>query len=218
MTTEHRCFCDLAPLYVLNVLSGSDRTWVEEQIAECPDLAQELADYEAVIALLPYTTPPVPLSPDLKDRLFQRIGRATPTPQPATAPATNLPGVVSRLLQRGITGIINRNETAFQNVRWEPYVVPGIRVARLYVDLPNRMVTGLLQADPGARYPLHNHADVEEIFMLQGDLRVGDRVYGSGDYIRTVPGASHAPETRHGCMFFFRASIDNQFLEAVSPS
>jgi anti-sigma factor ChrR (cupin superfamily) len=112
--------------------------------------------------------------------------------------------------------LINCNETSFQNVKWEPYLVPGIRIARLYVDLTTGMVTGLLQAEPGSRYPVHNHGDVEEIFMLQGDLRVGDRVYGSGDYIRSVPGMVHAPETHHGCMFFFRASMDNQFLETVA--
>lgn len=216
MTSEHRCFCDLAPLYALNVLSDSDRAWVEEQITECPDLAQELADFEAAVSLLPYTAPPVPLSPDLKDRLFQQLGRTKPADPPATEHTTTLPGVVSRLLQRSATGLINRNETSFQNVKWEPYVVPGIRIARLYVDLTTRIVTGLLQAEPGSRYPLHSHGNVEEIFMLQGDLRVGDKVYGSGDYIRTVPGMTHAPETLHGCMFFFRASMDNQFLEEVS--
>jgi quercetin dioxygenase-like cupin family protein len=215
MTTEHRCFCDLAPLYALNVLSESDRAWVEAQIAECPDLALELAEFEAAVSLLPYTAPPVPLAPDLKDRLFQRIGRATPVTQPAPELTTNLAGVVSRLLQRGATGLINRDATTFQNVKWEPFIVPGIRIARLYVDLTTQMVTGLLQAEPGSRYPLHNHGGVEEIFMLQGDLRVGDRVYGSGDYIRTVPGIAHAPETLHGCMFFFRASLENEFLEEV---
>ncbi len=121
---------------------------------------------------------------------------------------------MARLLERSATALINR-ETPFESVKWEPYIVPGIRIARLYTDLTNRILTGLLQAEAGASYPLHNHGDVEEIFMLQGDLIVGDRVYGSGDYTRTVPGMSHAPETRHGCMFFFRVSIDNQFLEEI---
>jgi hypothetical protein len=216
MSTEHRCFCDLAPLYALNVLSDSDRAWVEAQIAEYPDLALELAEFEAAVAALPYAAPPVPIAPDLKDRLFQRIGRATPTAQPAAESTSAFPGVVARLLERGATALINRDATPLQSVKWEPYVVPGIRIARLYTDLTNRMVTGLLQAEAGARYPLHNHGDVEEIFMLQGDLIVGGKVYGSGDYIRTVPGMSHAPETPHGCMFFFRASIDNQFLEEIA--
>lgn len=216
MSTEHRCFCDLAPLYALNVLSDSDRAWVEAQIAECPDLALELAEFEAAVSVLPYAAPPVPVAPDLKDRLFQRIGRATPAPQTSAETTTAFPGLVARLLERSATTLINRDAIPSQEVKWEPYIVPGIRIARLHTDLVNRMVTGLLQAEPGSRYPLHSHGGVEEIFMLQGDLIVGDRVYGSGDYIRSTPGMVHAPETRHGCMFFFRASMDNAFLEEVA--
>jgi len=216
MSTEHRCFCELAPLYALNVLDTSDRAWVEAQIAECPDLALELAGYEATVSVLPYAAPPVTVAPDLKARLFERIGREVPVTQPASQLNTAFPGVVNRLLKQGMTELINQDSTSLQSVKWEPHAAPGIRLARLYTDLVSRTITGLLRAEPGARYPVHSHGGVEEIFMLQGDLVIGDKVYISGDYIRTVPGMKHAPETRQGCMFFFRASLDNEFLEETT--
>jgi hypothetical protein len=72
MTDNHRCFCELVPLYVLDLLDFEDRLWIEAQIIDCPDLAEELADYQAAVGAIPYTAPPMPMSPDLKDRLFDR--------------------------------------------------------------------------------------------------------------------------------------------------
>lgn len=85
-------------------------------------------------------------------------------------------------------------------------------IARLHIDLVEREAVGLFRAEPGVRYPLHHHANVEEIFMLQGDLILGNKVYGSGDYIRSVPSSTHAPETHGGCMFFFRTSLHDEIL------
>lgn len=73
MTDNHRCFCELVPLYVLDLLDFEDRLWVEDRIAECPDLAEELANYQAAVGAIPYTAPPVPMSADLKKRLFDRF-------------------------------------------------------------------------------------------------------------------------------------------------
>jgi hypothetical protein len=72
MTDNHRCFCELVPLYVLDLLDFEDRLWIEAQIIDCPDLAEELADYQVAVGAIPYTAPPMPMSPDLKDRLFDR--------------------------------------------------------------------------------------------------------------------------------------------------
>lgn len=213
MESEHRCFCELAPLYALGLLSQGDRAWVEAQIVAEPDLATELAEIEAIVAAMPYGNPQVPMAADLKDRLFQRIGRTLPTTQPAQDSVSAFPGLVARLLERSATSLINRSEVRYQSIKWERYKVPGVTIARLHIDLVKREAVGLFRAEPGLRYPLHHHADVEEIFMLQGDLIMGNKVYGSGDYIRSVPSSIHAPETRGGCMFFFRTSLHDEILE-----
>ena len=72
MTDNHHCFCELVSLYVLDLLDFEERLWIEVQIAECPDLAEELADYQAAVGAIPYTAPLMPMSVDLKDRLFDR--------------------------------------------------------------------------------------------------------------------------------------------------
>ncbi|MEX0268088.1 cupin domain-containing protein [Leptolyngbyaceae cyanobacterium UHCC 1019] len=212
---EHRCFCELAPLYALGLLNEGDRAWVESQIVVEPDLATELAEIEAIVAAMPYGNSQVPMSANLKDRLFQRIGRTVPMTQPTQEPASAFPALVARLLERSATSLINRSEVRHQAIKWERYKVPGVTIARLHIDLVKREAVGLFRAEPGVRYPLHHHADVEEIFMLQGDLIMGNKVYGSGDYIRSVPSSTHAPETHGGCMFFFRTSLHDEILEEV---
>lgn len=95
-----------------------------------------------------------------------------------------------------------------QDLDWTPHATPGVTVAIVHRDEVKRELVGFLQAEPGVRYPFHRHAAIEEIFMLEGDLVVGDEVYSAGDYIRSHPGSSHAPYTNGGCRFFFHTSID----------
>jgi ChrR Cupin-like domain len=215
MGTEHRCFCELAPFYALNVLSSCDRDWIDEQISIDSDLAMELAELESIVAKLAYGTPHVTPAANLKNRLFERIGREMPQPQHAEPTATKFPRIIARLLERSATALINPDEVYYRDIHWKPHRTPGVMVARFYVDLVKREAVGLLKAEPGVVYPLHNHTGVEEIFMLQGDLVIGNKVYGSGDYIRSLPGSAHAPASRTGCMFFFRSCIDDTFPEEM---
>jgi anti-sigma factor ChrR (cupin superfamily) len=86
-----------------------------------------------------------------------------------------------------------------------PYGVPT------HADVSKREIVGFLRAEPGVRYPFHRHAAIEEIFMLEGDLVIENRVYGAGDYIRSSPGSAHAPYTKGGCRFFFHTSMDDEY-------
>lgn len=200
MTANHDCFCELAPFYALGALEASEQQWIEQQIAENPELAKELAEYEAAATMLPYAVPPQPMAADLKDRLFAGLGLTVPEPPPPVVE----PEVPPFWMVRS------------QNIRWRPHPAPGIQVAIFYTDRIKREFSGLLKAEPGARYPRHRHAAVEEIYMLQGDLIIEGQTYGAGDYIRSHPGSVHGPHTEGGCLFFFHTSLDDEYdLEAL---
>lgn len=100
----------LAPLYALGLLSQDDRAWVEAQIILEQDLATELTEIEAIVAAIPYGNPQIPMAANLKDRLFQRIGRDVPTTQTTQNSASSFPGLVARLLERSAMSLINRSE------------------------------------------------------------------------------------------------------------
>ena len=192
MDTENRCFCELAPLYALDLLEGQERAWVEQAAAAHPDLAAELAEYQSAVSVVPYSVPVLPMSSTLKQQLFDRLDLDSPAP-------VAVPLSPSHQAVRS------------QDLDWQPHSVPGVMVAIVHTDVVKREIVGFLRAEPGVRYPHHRHAAIEELFMLEGDLVIENETYGAGDYIRSTPGSSHAPYTNGGCRFFFRTSLDDEY-------
>lgn len=199
MTHSSLCFCDLAPFHALDLLSEEECAWVNEQAAQDADLALELESFQTAAATLAYGAPDIAPSHQLKTRLFEQIGE--PLAQESTPPE---PSDLWAMQAKDLS--------------WRSHVVPGVEVAVMHRDKQTRTVVGLLRVEPGVRYPLHRHAGVEEIYMLRGDLQVNQTTYGPGDYLRSAPGSSHDPITRSGCEFFFRASLEDEFLEVVSTA
>jgi ChrR Cupin-like domain len=202
MKNEPRCFCELAPLYALDLLDLEERLWVEAQILECPDLAEELASYQTAVGLIPCSTPVIPMAADLKDRLFDKLGL-----DPVEAISEKLPEVSPAPKMFAIKA---------ENMQWKPHRMEGVEVVVLFIDEINRMRNLLVKAAAGVTYPLHQHQGIEEIYMLEGELVINDEVYLAGDYIRSYPNSIHAPSTSTGCMFLIRACIDDNYDEQLS--
>ncbi|MBF2087163.1 cupin domain-containing protein [Thermoleptolyngbya sp. C42_A2020_037] len=225
------CLCDLTVLYALGLLDEDGLQQIHDSIKECPELATEMVELEETVATLPYSLDLMSPAADLKDRLFQRIHQDSVRPAssgissevvspPPAKPAASFSFrqmreavAAARVLMRQFSSG-NRLTVRGRNLDWQPYRVPGVSVAPLYVDLAKREVTALLKAEPGAVYPIHRHATAEEIYMLDGDLRIDGEVYGAGDYIRSRQGTVHEPsETVGGCMFLVRTSLDDEYFE-----
>lgn len=231
VTMDHDpCLCDLTALYALGLLDEAGLQQVYDALEECPELATEMAELEETVATFPYSLELVSPAPDLKDRLFQRIRQDTAqSTNPATGgtlpleAAQPLPSSSFRQMREAVAAARvlmrqfssgNRLTVRGRELHWQPYRVSGVSVAPLYVDLAKREVTALLKAEPGAVYPIHRHAAPEEIYMIEGDLRIDGEVYGAGDYIRSRQGTVHQPSaTVGGCMFLVRTSIDDEYFQ-----
>jgi quercetin dioxygenase-like cupin family protein len=183
----------LAALQALDTMDESERRVLAEKLQASPELQSELAAFETAISAIAYTAPAVPVAPDLKNRLFQRIAEL---PIVASPTENNPPSLIVRS----------------QNVKWRPYSVPGISIGKLYLDKKKREITCLMRLEPGVTFPLHRHADSEEVFVLEGDLTVEGEVCYQGDYIRSVPGSIHSPVTEGGCLLLIKSSTNNERL------
>ncbi len=129
----------------------------------------------------------------LRDRLMERVGR---TPR--------MPGIAYN--ESGV--LIARS----QEINWR-ILAPGITYKPLYRDQVRNSDTLLIRMEPGCRYPSHRHAQVEELFLLSGDLHVEDQVMYAGDYCRADLGSVHDQSfTEGGCVFLLMASPDNQIM------
>ena len=99
------------------------------------------------------------------------------------------------------------NENQFvrsQQIEWKPLPEPGVSgvfVKVLQFDAETRRSpTFLLKFEAGATYPAHNHPGGEEIYVLEGDIRLGkDHLY-AGDYLYTAPNGKHAVRSKNGCV------------------
>ena len=70
---------DWLAVYALGGLSQDERDQAEEALAADPSLRAELAELQAVVALLPLTSPAMTPSPAGKERLLNRVERAAQT-------------------------------------------------------------------------------------------------------------------------------------------
>lgn len=94
------------------------------------------------------------------------------------------------------------------NIAWQPTAVPGVVAKNLYVDRERNRATVLLRLDAGVAYPDHDHPDVEECLVLEGDLELGGKVMHRFDYMRIPKGGQHGtPRTRNGCLLLVTCGL-----------
>jgi len=83
---------------------------------------------------------------------------------------------------------------------WKPLQQSGVVIKVLRSDKATGASTFLLRFDAGARFPLHDHPGGEEVFVVEGDLRVGADRLTAGDYLYTPPSGKHAVASEGGCV------------------
>ncbi len=91
-----------------------------------------------------------------------------------------------------------------RQIEWQPLGEPGVSgvfVKPLRFDEETRRSpTILLKFAAGATYPAHNHPGGEEIFVIEGDIKLGkDHLY-TGDYLYTAVNGKHAVRSENGCI------------------
>lgn len=72
---------------------------------------------------------------------------------------------------------------------WQP-VGSGLSYQVLTRDGERERVSMLVRLSPGASYPPHTHAGLEELYLLEGELRIDNKKVIPGDYYRAEAGSS----------------------------
>ncbi len=94
---------------------------------------------------------------------------------------------------------------------WEEVGVPGLQRRILCRDVGRRRQTYLLRVGPGMRIPPHRHPDVEECYVLEGDLHSFGTVFHAGDYVRADAGTRHGTaRSEQGCLLLLTAGLDDE--------
>jgi quercetin dioxygenase-like cupin family protein len=151
--------------YGAHALAASEIAAAEAHIAACPDCQRELEGLRPVVdrfAAWPTDVlrPPASLQARLAHRIAEETGKQ-PVPPP---------------------------EPRWSEPDWEQ-VAPGIECKLLATDTERHRVSMLVRLAPGASYPAHTHAGVEELHLLDGELWIDERKLFPGDYNYGAPGA-----------------------------
>ena len=101
---------------------------------------------------------------------------------------------------------------------WQPIRYPGCYIKTLMVDREKGLLTVLLKMDPGAELPDHEHALVEQTYMLEGRLvdKEGPEAglaVGPGEFVWRPPGSRHSAWTPEGGLMLAIFQVPNKFYE-----
>jgi anti-sigma factor ChrR (cupin superfamily) len=183
---------ELAALYALGELSADEARAFEARLAAGDEACRsELAAFCSVVDDLAYAANAEPPPPGLRARLLERIVAGEPA-----------------VIDRGGVRFVRSGQ-----FDWQPSLARGIDVKRLYEDAERGRVTMLVRLGPGVSYPAHRHADVEELYLLEGEVFVSGVLMRPGDYCRSEADSVHDRiHTANGCLFIATASLRNQYL------
>jgi anti-sigma factor ChrR (cupin superfamily) len=168
---------ELVSAYALQALAASEARAVEAHVVSCAHCRKELEMLRPLVdsfAAWPTDVlrPPASLQGRLADRIAAETGDQRVSPPAAQ----------------------------WSEPEWED-VAPGISCKLLATDTEKHMVSMLVRLAPGAHYPPHTHAAVEELHLLEGELWIDERKLHPGDYNRAEPGIEIAEAKRkRGCV------------------
>jgi anti-sigma factor ChrR (cupin superfamily) len=100
---------------------------------------------------------------------------------------------------------------------WLPLPVAGAFVKLLSFDPSTEYAVVLGKLAPGARYPSHTHKRSEDIFMLSGDLHIGEQqVIRAGDFHHADAGSRHDVNwSDEGCVLLAVLSKEDLLAQLV---
>lgn len=157
---------DITYAYALEILPANEIAAAASHIASCTLCERELDSLLPVIdRLVSWPTDVLRPPSSLQMRLALRIAEDTGE-RPVLPPAPQ-----------------------WSEPEWEQ-VAPGIECKLLATDTENHRVSILVRLAPGASYPAHTHAGVEELHLLDGELWIDERKLFPGDYNYGAPGAN----------------------------
>ena len=176
---------DRLPEYVLGTLPAGEIEAIERALAAAPGLRREvdLMSEALAAAVLPTLMPAVP-PPRGRSRLLAALDGAS-----RFAPFLAALTLMFDLSADAVQGLLARID---DHAAWKPGFAPGL----FYFDFaPGPRLAGadagFIRLEAGGRFPRHSHLGDELSFVLEGQLREGDQIYGPGSLLERGKASAH---------------------------
>ncbi|HEX7811671.1 MAG TPA: cupin domain-containing protein [Burkholderiales bacterium] len=99
-----------------------------------------------------------------------------------------------------------------QDLSWRKTAFSGVEIKVLLEDKETGLMTSLTRMAPGAVLPLHEHAGVEQTYVLEGRLVDGEGEVKAGEYVWRPAGSRHVATAPEGALLLGMFLQPNRFL------
>ena len=194
-----------ASLYVLGALTGAEQQAFGAVLRGSAELRDFVFTLQQTTALLAMATPFLRPPRELKDKVLRRIETAAGL---LNQPAAQHPGVAVASLA-GLHFL-----SADDTVGWKQLPVPGAWIKLLSIEQERGYAVVLGKLEPGVRYPAHMNVGPEDLYVLTGDLRVGDHTMRAGDFHHADAGSLHGENySVEGCTLVAVLTADHPLVD-----
>jgi anti-sigma factor ChrR (cupin superfamily) len=187
-----------AALYALGALAGEEQEQFLTQARGNPELQALVRSFQHTADKMALTVPQKTLPANLKSKVLARLGTGMSAPgsaRQATVPA-------------GLRFLVDAIGS-----EWKQLPIAGAWIKLLSAQ-PDRGYAVLLgKLDPGVRYPPHINVGPEDFYILTGDLHVGDKALGAGDFHHADAGSAHQENySVEGCTLLAVLTMDDPLV------
>ena len=177
MTSEEKD--ELAALHAAGALDGSGlASFLDLLDSGDEEAVRALAGYqEAAAHLAAGTATSAPPAPLLKQQVLRAVQRRAAVTGRGRSPGPAL-AAFKFLAGADATG-------------WQQALLPGASIKVLVCNRQANYAVVLGKLEAGVRYPAHDHVGPEELYVLSGDLHVGEHVLHAGDFHHAEAGTHH---------------------------
>jgi len=194
---------EAASLYALGARPADERRAFEDVLRANAEMRALVRGLQRAADLMALAVPSSPLPAQLKEKVLKRLAGA------AASGAVQQPGASATERRPGF-----QFHGASDPAGWKELPLPGAWIKLLSFERDRGYAVLLGKLGPGVRYPAHTHFGAEELYILTGDLHIGDRTLGPGDFHHSDAGTSH--EDNHsveGCTLLAVLPLDHELVQ-----
>jgi quercetin dioxygenase-like cupin family protein len=189
-----------ASLYVLGAMPADEQRAFETRIKADPELRALVLDLQRSTALMAAARSSAALPSGLKAKVMGRISERSFDQAAATALPRYAPGF--------------EFHGAGDECGWKQLAVRGAWIKLLSLEQDRGYAVLLGRLEPGVRYPAHEHLGSEQLFIITGDLHVGDRTLGPGDFHHADAGTAHGVNySEQGCTLLAVLPAEHELVQ-----
>ena len=190
-----------ASLYAVGALSDVEARAFEGELRQNAELRALVNQLQSTTNLLALSAPAKGLPPELRDKVLRRIDEAEARKEAAAKPE---PLAVLAGLQ-----FIDAADAK----GWKQLPVPGAYIKLLSLEKERGYAVLMGKLDPGTRYPAHINAGPEDFYILTGDLVIGNRRLGPGDFHHADKDSQHEENfSVEGCTLLAVLTTDDPLV------